>query len=389
MAIKSNDPTPDRLRRSDPPLAGEGKNNGPLVLVAAGGTGGHLFPAEALAVALRKRGARVELATDARAAHYGGEFPAGAVHVIPSATLRGRNPLSYARTGAIIAFGIVKAWRLLGRLKPAVVVGFGGYPSIPPVWAAGWRGIPTVLHEQNAVMGRANTLLAPRVTAIASSFRAVAKVDPRVQSKITFTGNPVRPAVIAAATPYRPPPPGGPLRLVVFGGSQGARVMADIVPAAIERIEPALRARLSIVQQARAEDLPRLRDAYAKLGVDAEVAGFFDDLPARMAESHLVVARSGASTVAELAALGRPAILVPLPHALDQDQLANAGVLEQAGGAIRIDQSGFTPERLCAELSALAADPDRLARMAAAAKSAGALDAADRLADLVLTVAGL
>jgi UDP-N-acetylglucosamine--N-acetylmuramyl-(pentapeptide) pyrophosphoryl-undecaprenol N-acetylglucosamine transferase len=269
------------------------------------------------------------------------------------------------------------------------VVGFGGYPSIPPVWAAGWRGIPTVLHEQNAVMGRANTLLAPRVTAIASSFRAVAKVDPRVQSKITFTGNPVRPAVIAAATPYRPPPPGGPLRLVVFGGSQGARVMADIVPAAIERIEPALRARLSIVQQARAEDLPRLRDAYAKLGVDAEVAGFFDDLPARMAESHLVVARSGASTVAELAALGRPAILVPLPHALDQDQLANAGVLEQAGGAIRIDQSGFTPERLCAELSALAADPDRLARMAAAAKSAGALDAADRLADLVLTVAGL
>jgi UDP-N-acetylglucosamine--N-acetylmuramyl-(pentapeptide) pyrophosphoryl-undecaprenol N-acetylglucosamine transferase len=358
----------------------------PLVLLAAGGTGGHLFPAQALAEVLQKRGAVVELATDTRAAHF--KFPARTVHVIPSATLRGRNPLSLARTGALLTLGTAKAWSMLGHVRPAVVVGFGGYPTVPPLMAAALRGIPTVLHEQNGVMGRANRLLAPRVTAIATGFRTLARLDPRLQGKITFTGNPVRREVIAAAaTPYAAPEPGGKLRLLVFGGSQGARVMAEIVPKTIELIPATLLVRLSIVQQARAEDVDTVRAAYAKLGIEAECAPFFTDLPDRMAAAHLIISRSGASTVAELSAIGRPAILVPLPHALDQDQLANAGVLEAAGGALRIEQRDFTPERLASEIGRLAGDPSLLARMAQSAKSAGTLDAAERLADLVIKVA--
>jgi UDP-N-acetylglucosamine--N-acetylmuramyl-(pentapeptide) pyrophosphoryl-undecaprenol N-acetylglucosamine transferase len=380
-----NDPTPDRVPRSDPSLAGEGKK-APLILLAAGGTGGHLFPAEALAIALQKRNAAVELATDVRAAHF--EFPARAVHLIPSATLRGRDPFSVARTAALLTLGIAKAWVLLGRIRPAAVVGFGGYPSVPPLLAASLRGIPRVLHEQNSVMGRANRLLASRVTTIATGFPSLLKLDARLQCKTVFTGNPVRPQVIAAAgTPYATPAADGRLNLIVFGGSQGARVMAEIVPPAIERLAPSLRARLALVQQARGEDLDAVRASYARLGVAAEVAPFFADLPARIAAAHLVISRSGASTVAELSAIGRPSILVPLPHALDQDQFANAGVLQEAGGAIRIVQRDFTPERLAAEIAALANDPDRLARMAAAAKSAGTLDAAERLADLVMKVA--
>jgi UDP-N-acetylglucosamine--N-acetylmuramyl-(pentapeptide) pyrophosphoryl-undecaprenol N-acetylglucosamine transferase len=360
----------------------------PLVLLAAGGTGGHLFPAEALAIALQKRGAAVELATDARAAHF--EFPAGAVHLIPSATLRGRNPLALARTAALLALGTAKAWSLLGRIRPAVVVGFGGYPTVPPLTAAAFRGIPTVLHEQNGVMGRANRLLAGRVTCIATGFRSLQNLDARLATKIVFTGNPVRPQVVEAARRlYAASAPQAPLHLVVFGGSQGARVMADVVPAAIALMQPGLRSRLALVQQARAEDLDAVRATYARLGVVAEVAPFFADLPARIAAGHLVVSRSGASTVAELSAIGRPALLVPLPHALDQDQFANAGLLAEAGGAVRIVQRDFTPERLAAEIAGLADDPGRLARMAAAAKSAGSIDAAERLADVVLKVAGI
>ena len=359
----------------------------PLVLLAAGGTGGHLFPAQALADALLKRGAIVDLATDTRAAHF--KFPARTVHLIPSATLRGRNPIALARTATLLTLGTAKAWSMLGRLRPVVVVGFGGYPTVPPLMAATLRGIPTVLHEQNGVMGRANRLLAARVTAIATGFRTLARLDLRLQAKITFTGNPVRAEVIAAAaTPYAAPAADGKLRLLVFGGSQGARVMAEIVPAAIERLTADLRARMAVVQQARPEDLDTVRGIYARLGVAAETAPFFSDLPARMAAAHLVISRSGASTVAELSAIGRPAVLVPLPHALDQDQFINAGVLEAAGGAIRIEQRDFTPERLASEIAGLAGEPGRLARMAQAAKSAGTVDAAERLADLVLKVAG-
>jgi UDP-N-acetylglucosamine--N-acetylmuramyl-(pentapeptide) pyrophosphoryl-undecaprenol N-acetylglucosamine transferase len=269
-----------------------------------------------------------------------------------------------------------------------VVVGFGGYPTVPPLMAATLRGIPTVLHEQNGVMGRANRLLAARVTAIATGFRTLTRLDPRLQGKITFTGNPVRREVIAAAaTPYAAPEAGGKLRLLVFGGSQGARVMAEIVPAAVERLSADLRARLSVVQQARAEDVDTVRTAYARFGLAAETAPFFSDLPVRMAAAHLVISRSGASTVAELSAIGRPALLVPLPHALDQDQFANAGVLEEAHGAIRIEQRDFTPDRLASEIAALAGDRGRLVTMAQSAKSVGTLDAAERLADLVLKVA--
>jgi UDP-N-acetylglucosamine--N-acetylmuramyl-(pentapeptide) pyrophosphoryl-undecaprenol N-acetylglucosamine transferase len=369
-------------------LATEKIDASPLVLLCAGGTGGHLFPAEALAIALEKRGVTVDLATDTRAAHF--KFPARAVHLIPSATLRGRDPFSLARTAALLALGTVKAWALIGRLRPAVVVGFGGYPTVPPLLAASWRGVPTVLHEQNGVMGRANRLLAPRVTQIATGFPTLKILDPRLQAKLVFTGNPVRPQVIeAAATPYAAPAPDGALHLLVFGGSQGAHVMAEIVPAAVECLAPALRARLRIVQQARSEDLDAVRAAYARLDVRAECAPFFADLPQRLAAAHLIVSRSGASTVAELAAIGRPAILVPLPHALDQDQAANAGVLEAAGGALRIAQRDFTPERLAAELTALADAPERLAAMAAAARTAGTLDAAERLAEVVMKVAGM
>jgi UDP-N-acetylglucosamine--N-acetylmuramyl-(pentapeptide) pyrophosphoryl-undecaprenol N-acetylglucosamine transferase len=279
------------------------------------------------------------------------------------------------------------AYRQIG---PNVVVGFGGYPSAPALVGAILDKRPTVIHEQNAVMGRANRMLAPRVGAIATGFAGILDLDPALAGKATHTGNPVRPAVLAAAAmPYPPLEGGGTLQLLVFGGSQGARVMADIFPPAIEQLEPQLRTRLKVVQQAREEDLQRVRDTYARLQVAADVAPFFNDLPVRMAASHLVVSRSGASTVAELSAIGRPGILVPLPHALDQDQRANAGVLMDAGGAIRIDQAEFTPERLSRELGALVAAPSRLAGMAAAAKAAGAIDAADRLADLVLRVAGV
>ena len=365
--------------------------NAPLVLLAAGGTGGHLFPAEALAKALQRRGVMVDLATDRRAAAYAGRFPARKVHVLPSDTLRGRNPLRLALTLLVLGYGILRAVFLLLRLRPAAVVGFGGYPTIPPLLAATWRRVPTVIHDSNAVIGRANRMLAPRVTAIATTFAGVLDGEPLLAAKATHTGNPVRPAVTqAAAVSYKVPGPAGPLRLLVFGGSQGARIMADIVPSALAQLDPVVRLELEIVQQAREEDIERVNAAYDSAGVvGAEVAPFFADLPARIAKAHLVVSRSGASTVAELAAIGRPAILVPLPHALDQDQLANANVLAKAGGAILLTQDAFTPDRLAREIGALAADPKRLGTMAAAARSVGRIDAADRLADLVLKVGGL
>jgi UDP-N-acetylglucosamine--N-acetylmuramyl-(pentapeptide) pyrophosphoryl-undecaprenol N-acetylglucosamine transferase len=357
------------------------------VLVAAGGTGGHLFPAEALAAALGKRGIATHLVTDRRAARFGGAFADDSVHVVASATFQSRNPVALAKTLGTLALGFNQARVLIGRLKPAAVIGFGGYPTIPPVLAAVWRRVPSLIHDSNAVIGRANRLLAPRVTAIATTFPDMFANAPALAAKATLTGNPLRPAVLAAAT-VAYPEPGDPLRILVTGGSQGARILADVVPAAITRLDPNLQARLAIVQQAREEDLSRVSQTYASLSVAAEIAPFFSDLPARMASSHLVISRSGASTVAELAAIGRPSILVPLPHALDQDQFANAGVLESAGGALRLRQDDFTPQRLASEIAVLAGKPQRLTAMAAAAKSVGRLDAAERLADLVLRVAG-
>ncbi|MFG1280695.1 undecaprenyldiphospho-muramoylpentapeptide beta-N-acetylglucosaminyltransferase [Xanthobacter autotrophicus] len=355
-----------------------------IVLLAAGGTGGHLFPAEALAASLGRRGFDVDLATDARAARYAGHFPARELHVLPADTVRGHSPVALARTGFALASGLVSSLALLRRVKPVAVVGFGGYPTVPPLLAAALMGVPTLIHEANGVMGRANRMLARRVTAIATGFPGIVAADPALAPKAVWTGNPLRPsAIAAAATPYDPPLPGGELRLLVFGGSQGARVMSDVVPEAIERLDSDLRARLVLTQQAREEDLERVKATYARLGVRAQVAPFFDDLPARMALAHLVVSRSGAGTVAELAAIGRPSILVPLPHALDQDQAANARSLGDVGAALVLRQVEFDPDRLALELHSFASEPRSLTQMADKARSQGVLDAAERLGDLV------
>jgi UDP-N-acetylglucosamine--N-acetylmuramyl-(pentapeptide) pyrophosphoryl-undecaprenol N-acetylglucosamine transferase len=362
----------------------------PLILLAAGGTGGHLFPAEALGVVLMKRGTRVRLVTDSRAVRYGGLFSGEMLDIVPSETVRGRTPWSLARTGLLLAAGTGVALNLMRRLKPAAVIGFGGYPTLPPLIAAKLLGIPTLIHDANAVMGRANRFLSGKVSAIATSLPGVLDRDPTLAGKSTTTGTPMRPAILAAAAvAFMPPEPDGPLRLLVVGGSQGARIMADIVPFAIEKLPPALWKRLVLVQQVRDEDMARVRAVYDRLKLNFELEPFFTDLPARLASSHLVVSRSGAGTVAELGAIGRPSILVPLPGALDQDQFANAGVLAKSGGAIRIDQADFTPARLAAEISALAADTERLTAMAAGAKTVGRLDAAERLADLVAKTAGI
>jgi UDP-N-acetylglucosamine--N-acetylmuramyl-(pentapeptide) pyrophosphoryl-undecaprenol N-acetylglucosamine transferase len=365
-------------------------NSSPLVLLAAGGTGGHLFPAEALGVELIRRGLRVRLVTDARALRYSGLFSKDTIDVVPSATVRGRTPWSLAYTGLMLTAGTAVAFNLMRRLKPSAVVGFGGYPTVPPLLAAKLYGAPTLLHEANAVLGRANRFLSSRVSAIATSLPGVLDRDPALAPKTTTVGTPMRPAILAAAAvKFVSPEPAGPLRLLVVGGSQGARVMSDIVPEAIARLEPALWHRLALTQQVREEDMARVRAVYDRLKINAELAPFFSDLPARLASNHLVVSRSGAGTVAELGAIGRPSILVPLPGSIDQDQFANAGVLAQAGGALRIAQADFTPDRLAAEISGLAAEPARLIAMAAAARTVGRLDAAEKLADLVTKVAGI
>ena len=357
------------------------------VLLSAGGTGGHLFPAEALAHVLSARGVPVELVTDERALRYGGAFPARAtMHMIRAGTPRGGSLLARAGAIARLGLGTLEALMLLRRLRPCVVIGFGGYPTVPPLVAASLLGIPTVLHEANGVMGKANRFLGGRVDKIAAGF-PLAGVAPSWQEKITVTGNPMRPNVLEAAnTPY-PDFADGRLRLLVTGGSQGARIMADVVPAAIAALPEELRARVDLVQQTRQEDIARVEEIYAHAGVKAEIAPFFSDLPARIASAHFVIARSGASTVSELAVIGRPAMLVPLPHSLDQDQAANAALLEKTGAAEVVRQENFTPRFLSGRLAELIAAPQSLIARAQAAKQAGVADAAERLADLVLRVA--
>jgi UDP-N-acetylglucosamine--N-acetylmuramyl-(pentapeptide) pyrophosphoryl-undecaprenol N-acetylglucosamine transferase len=362
-------------------------NQARCVLLAAGGTGGHLFPAAALAAALAARGAEVELATDDRALKYGKDFPARAVHAFPSATTTDGDALSKVRAAATLGAGVAAALVKLRRIKPRAVVGFGGYPTVPPLLAASLLRIPSVLHEQNAVMGRANRFLSPRVSIIATGFPELKGADPATMAKTRCTGNPVRPAVIAAAaTPY-PDFAGQRLRVLVTGGSQGARVMADVVPEALALLTADERQRMRLTQQARGEDSARVAAACARMSFPIEIAEFFPDLPARIAGAHLVIGRAGASTVSELAVIGRPSILVPFPHALDQDQAANAAALAASGGAMVLPQTEFTPDRLAALLREALASPDRLAQSAKAAKGAGVPDAADRLADLVLQVA--
>ncbi|MGE0702157.1 MAG: undecaprenyldiphospho-muramoylpentapeptide beta-N-acetylglucosaminyltransferase [Hyphomicrobiaceae bacterium] len=360
------------------------------VMLAAGGTGGHLFPAYALAEELARRGIAVDLMTDMRGDRYGTGFPARKIYQVPAATMSGSSPLAAARTIFTLARGVRAAGRILAEVKPGAVIGFGGYPSFPPIVAASLKGIPTALHEQNAVLGRANRLLARRVTAIATSFETVKLLEGPAAAKARFTGNPVRDAVIAqAATPYQPSLPGEPFRLLVFGGSQGARFFSESVPPALRLLPEHLQARLSVVQQARPEDEAALTAAYRpEDGTTPEIAAvissFFPNLPELMAASHLVIGRAGASTVAELAVLGRPSILVPLPHALDNDQLANATRLAAAGGAVCLEQKDTTPERLAAEIARCMEAPETLAATAAEARRQGRPDAVHRLADLVL-----
>jgi UDP-N-acetylglucosamine--N-acetylmuramyl-(pentapeptide) pyrophosphoryl-undecaprenol N-acetylglucosamine transferase len=364
-------------------------NGDRAILIAAGGTGGHLFPAQALASALAARGMPAELATDERALKYGGDFPARAIHAIPSATPTGAGLVSKARAALTLARGTLVARALIKKIAPLAVIGFGGYPTVPPLIAASWLGLPTLLHEQNAVMGRANRFLARRVGAIATGFPTLKGVDEQISNKSRYTGNPVRPAVIAAAAASFPNFADGRLRVLVTGGSQGARIMADIVPAALALLSESERQRLRLTQQARGEDKLRVARACGQLNFPVEIAEFFADLPDRIASSHLVIGRAGASTVSELAVIGRPSILVPFPFALDQDQAANAATLATVGAAEVVQQSEFTPERLAASLRKALADPAPLAVAAAAAKAVGVPDAAERLADLVIEAAGI
>lgn len=358
-------------------------------MLAAGGTGGHLFPAFALAEEMGRRGVAVDLVTDMRGDRYGTGFPARKVYQVPSATLGGKNPLAVTKTAIALSRGVAAAYKMLGEVKPAAIVGFGGYPTFPPLMAARMRGIPSALHEQNAVLGRANRMLAARVTAVATSFERTKLLDGELRTKARFTGNPVRDVVrIAASQPYSPPWANGALRILVFGGSQGARFFSDAVPPALALLSPDIRARLSVVQQCREEDLDRVRKAYAAAGIACELAAFFRNLPDLLAGAHLVIARAGASSVAELTVIGRPSILVPLPHALDNDQLNNATRLAESGAAWCIEQKDLSAERFSAEIEGLARDPQRLINAAVAARSCGRPDAVERLADLVEELMG-
>lgn len=358
------------------------------IMLAAGGTGGHLFPAFALAEELGRRGWAVDLVTDMRGDRYGTGFPARAVYQVPSATLASKSPVAMARTGLTLARGVVAAMKLMRKVHPAVVIGFGGYPTFPPLLAARRQKISTALHEQNAVLGRANKMLAARVDAIATSFETTKFLDGPIADKAHFTGNPVRDVVIAAAAaPYAAPLAGEKFRLLVFGGSQGAKYFSDSVPPALVELPQAQREALLVVQQARAEDVDRVTAAYRDAGITAEVAPFFTDLPQRMAASHLVLARAGASSVAELTVIGRPSILVPLPHSLDNDQLQNATRLAESGGAWCIEQKDLSPERLAGEIARLMGDAAALQAAAACAKRQGRPDAVLQLADLVESLA--
>jgi UDP-N-acetylglucosamine--N-acetylmuramyl-(pentapeptide) pyrophosphoryl-undecaprenol N-acetylglucosamine transferase len=359
-----------------------------VFVLMAGGTGGHLFPAMALAQELKRRGHVIHLMTDHRATGYGDQFPAREIHVVPSATPSVRNPMMFAGASFKILTGIVVARNKLGKIAPDAVIGFGGYPVFPPFLAARLRSIPGILHEQNAVMGRANRALARYASKIALSV-ARTKYAEAFAGKSVLTGNPIRDRVRAVVdTPYPELTADGPLRLVVTGGSQGARAFSDFIPPAIAELPEAIRHRLRIVQQCRAEDLDRVAEAYRQAHVNVELMPFFDDLPERMAAAHLVIARSGASTIAELTALGRPSILVPLPGAIDGDQKINAMAVDAAGGGWIVEQATISPPSLANRLASLFGDPAMLQAAAAAAKSLGQPRAVEKLADLAEDLAG-
>jgi UDP-N-acetylglucosamine--N-acetylmuramyl-(pentapeptide) pyrophosphoryl-undecaprenol N-acetylglucosamine transferase len=355
-----------------------------LIVLAAGGTGGHVMPAQALAVELKRRGRAVAVMTDARGERFRAGFGDVPFVVLPAGTFAGRGPMAKVKAGLDIIRGTLKARRLLKSWGATAVVGFGGYPSLPPMIAALTRGVPTCLHEQNAVMGRVNRLIAPRLGALAISFAATRGLGPRDRGRAVFTGNPVRPEIVAVtAIPYAPPAENGIVRLLVLGGSLGAKVMSEVVPTALSLLPLALKSRLQVTQQTREDETAAVTDLYAREGIAAELAPFFADVPERLSWAHLVIARAGASTVAELAAAGRPSILVPLPIAADDHQTVNAAALVDAGAAWAVPQSEFTPAELAKRLQKLVMVPSRLADAALAARGVARVDAAARLADLV------
>ncbi len=360
----------------------------PIVL-AAGGTGGHLFGAEALARALIDCGVPVVLATDRRGHAFGNGLRDVRVERVRAAS-PGGGPIGRLRAFGELLLGYGQARGLLRALGPVAVVGFGGYASVPAVYAGTRLGLPVVVHEQNAVAGRANRWLARRARVIASGFPHVSGLRAADAAKVTVVGNPVRPAIAALRDqPYPAPTDDGPIHLLVFGGSQGARAFDEGVPPALASLPEGLRRRLVLSQQCRPEDLEQVKAAYAGTGIRRELAPFFRDMPERLARAHLVISRAGASTCAELTAAGRPAILVPYPHAADDHQAANARAMAEAGGAWVLPQAALTPSSLAGTIGSLLNDPRRLDDAAGAARRFGTVDAAARLAEVVLEAAGL
>jgi len=352
-------------------------------VLAAGGTGGHMVPAHALAEELLLRGHRVALITDDRGARIPGLFDNVQVHVLPAGRLSG-GPMGWFRAAKNILTGRTMALRLYETFLPSAVVGFGGYPALPALLAARRDRIPTLLHEQNAVLGRVNRLMAGKVDAIATAYETVQRLPKRAAGKVHLVGNPVRDEVRAIGEqPFPPLAEDGIFRLLVTGGSQGASILSEVVPEALALLPEHFRRRLQVTQQCRAEDVEPVRARYAELGIPADLATYLPDLPERLAWSHLVIARAGASTIAELTAAGRPAILVPLPSATDDHQTFNAREMAKAGGARTIAQARFTPVELAKQMQKLALEPEALARAAARAKAVGRPDAARDLADLV------
>lgn len=356
--------------------------NSKVCVVAAGGTGGHMFPAEALSRELAVRGWRIVLATDRRGDAYAHNFPAEERVALDAAT--GRGPIGMAKAGVAILKGVAQARSALKRLDASVVVGFGGYPSAPALLAALSQKRPTLLHEQNAVLGRTNRWLAPYVGQIASSFPNLQKVPQGMGARVSLIGNPVRPDIRALFDrPFVAPVAGGPIHVLVTGGSQGARILSEAVPQALAALPEPLKARLKVQQQSRSETLDAARQIYLEAGIDAEVAPFFRDMAQRLSQAHLVIGRAGASTCSELAVTGVPSLLIPLGIAMDDHQRFNAASLADAGGAEVMLEGAVTVEALTAALNGLLSDPVRLAAMSAGARSAALPDATLRLADMV------
>lgn len=353
-----------------------------VCVVAAGGTGGHMFPAEALARELAGRGWRIVLATDHRGEAYAHSFPAEERLALEAAT--GRGPIGMVKAGVAILKGTMRARAALKRLDAAVVVGFGGYPSAPALLAALSQKRATLLHEQNAVLGRTNRWLAPWVGAIGSSFPDLQRVPQGMGARVTLVGNPVRGEIRTLLDrPYVAPTGDAPIRVLITGGSQGARILSETAPRALAALPEALRVRLKVQQQSRPETLEAARQIYLEAGIEAEVAPFFRDMARRLSAAHLVIGRAGASTCSELATAGLPSVLIPLKIAMDDHQRFNAASLVEAGGAETMLEDEVTVEGLTAVLDRILSDPARLTAMSAGARSAALPDATARLADMV------